>query len=76
MVSGYGAFRSAYIFSTTGPRIRARYIGFSPLTLRGNDGGRAAFVYVQRLFSFDRSILMCHEGSAARVGWQPARQAN
>lgn len=45
MVSGYGAFRSAYIFSAAGPRIRARLYRVSSLTLRGN-GGRAAFVYV------------------------------
>lgn len=67
MVSGYGAFRSAYIFSTTGPRICARYIGLAPLTLRGNVGGRAAFVYVQRPFSFrpiDPDVLPPQRGGS------------
>lgn len=80
MVSGYGAFRSAYIFSTIGPRIRGPLYRVSPLTLRGNDGGRAAFVYVQRPFSFDRSILTCRKEDrptypSESVG-KPARKAN
>jgi hypothetical protein len=67
MVSGYGAFRSAYIFSTTGLSADTRSLyRVSPLTLRGNDGGRAAFVYVQRPFSFDRSILTCRERRIVR----------
>lgn len=58
MVSGYGAFRSAYIFSAAGPRIRVRLYRVSSLTLRGN-GGRAAFVYVVRAVFFrpiDRDV--------------------
>lgn len=64
MVSGYGAFRSAYIFSAAGPRIRARLYRVSSLTLRGNDGGRAAFVYVSGAVFFrpiDRDVS--REGS-------------